>query len=105
MNMTFTELVKKVLEERVYPEIFNAMKIDIDIKNRVSLDQLQEDLQAIHDRLMFNMFRRVPYVNREEVIIEDDEDEDDQSTDEGQKTTISWLVNLISEEYRITAHT
>ena len=40
MNMTFTELVKKVLEERVYPEIFNAMHIDIDIKNRVSLDQL-----------------------------------------------------------------
>ena len=40
MNMTFTELVKKVLEERVYPEIFNAMQIDIDIKNRVSLDQL-----------------------------------------------------------------
>jgi hypothetical protein len=38
MNMTFTELVKKVLEERVYPEIFNAMQIDIDIKNRVSLD-------------------------------------------------------------------
>jgi hypothetical protein len=47
----------------------------------------------------------VPYVNRGEVIIEDDEDEDDQSTDEGGKTTISWLVNLISEEYRITAHT
>jgi hypothetical protein len=52
---------------------------------------------------MHAIFRGVPYVNREQEILQEDEDADDYSTDEGAKTTVSWLINEITEEFRLNA--
>ena len=47
MNITFTELIKKVLEEQFLPIIIAPnvdQYLDLDIKNRVSIDDLQYKL-------------------------------------------------------------
>ena len=46
MNLTFTELIKKVLEEQYFPMIANIVEFNLfmDIKGRLSIDELLSKL-------------------------------------------------------------
>ena len=63
MNLTFTELIKKVLEEQYFPMIASSVESNLymDIKGKLSVEELLAKLQSIHEKIMIDTFRDVPY--------------------------------------------
>ena len=63
MNLTFTELIKKVLEEQYFPVVANIVESNLfmDIKGKLSVEELMSRLQSIHEKIMIDTFRDVPY--------------------------------------------
>ena len=63
MNLTFTELIKKVLEEQYFPVVANIVESNffMDIKGKLSVEELMSRLQGIHEKIMIDTFRDVPY--------------------------------------------
>jgi hypothetical protein len=94
MNLTFTELIKKVLEEHYFPLLANVVESNLfmDIKGKQSIDELLSKLQSIHEKIMIDTFRDVPYEANQAGLVLNEDEEDDASTNE-EKTSISWLVN------------
>jgi hypothetical protein len=87
MNLTYTDLVRKVIERVLFAQILTPV-IDhvaqtLDIKGRLSLAELMQKLDEVHTQVMLRIFKGVPRPKAQPSRINlNNEEEPEDSTDE-----------------------
>ncbi|TNV73296.1 hypothetical protein FGO68_gene596 [Halteria grandinella] len=105
MSSSFTNLVRKVLEEQVFPlaiaqNVEHVMRI-IDIKGKLSAEDFEDILGQIHDRVMGYLFKESQTLSKSnEKQQENSNDDTDSESNQRPRFGLTWLIEKIVEEYR-----
>jgi hypothetical protein len=105
MTVSFTSLVRRVIEEQVLPLVV-AQNVEyalrmVDMKAKLSAENLEVLMRVIHDRIMAHLFKETQTMPKaKEQVLYDSYDETDSNSNKKPDYALSWIIEKIVDEYK-----